>query len=207
MRSLLLIFVISCCSIVSSFAGMGDSILTKRIYRTVDISDTSHNSSGKWKLKLEDIDTPLSEILIKMATRGKVKAYSAEDSSFSKILTNDVLIKMVTPRPDTECIYDPAVGGMMKIIRRDMNYDDIVKFSMLEEWVYERRTGHTSIQIVGIAPLQDIYSDNGEYKGYKPMFWLKYDDVQDVVKRYEKEHPSKNIPLAIWEDYFSEENK
>jgi len=188
-------------------AGTQDSVITKRITRVVDIDDTT--GSDHEKLRNEDGDSLMSEkLLLTKFFVHDLKVYAEKDMTFIQPLSRNQIADLLVDEPDTTEIDDPVTGNkMIKIIRRDLNFRDFTRFKVLEEWTFYMRTGHTSIKIIALEPVRQLYNGRGLFKGYKGSFWFKYDDVQDVVKRYEKEHPSKNLPLAIWEDYFSEENK
>jgi len=180
-----------------------DDVWTRRVSRLISIADTTDLSNRK--LRQEDKSVPLSEILCKMVAEGKVKAYTGYDSRFAQLLTKREISQLLTPAPDTLQIEDPVSGKMIrKIVKKDIHYEDIVKFRILEEWTYNKSTGNTAIQIIGIAPVRDVYGDNGDYRGHQSLFWLKYADVQSVLKKYEEQHPVKNISMAVWNDYLAE---
>ena len=180
-----------------------DGIWTRRVSRLVNIADTTDLSNRK--LRLENDDTPLSGILVKMVLEGKVKAYSNRESNFSEVLTAAQLKVMLTPVVDTMVLEDPVTGQQVtKLARHEFNFDGLTKYRVLEEWAFNKNAGSTSVQIIGLAPVRDIYGDDGTFRGRQSMFWLKYEDIKEVLRKYDSMHPAKNISLAVWEDYLSE---
>ena len=213
MRNLILIALI-CFATTYCHAGTRDSILTKHVYRVVNIIDTSFSSTDYYKLKLtpQDIETPFCQALVDLAIGHQINVYASVDSSFSFPL-NDLKRAdfFVLPKADTEVQEDTVTGQrIIRIVQCDFKIDDITKYKVMEDWSYNRNTGKTNIHVVALAPLQDVYEfKNGDYKytGTHTSLWFKYDDIKGVLKKYANQYPAKNIPLAIWEDYFSEKNK
>jgi|GEM_PF-1223582 len=178
-------------------------VWTRRVSRVVSIADTTDLSNRK--LRPEGDDRPLAEILIRAAMDGKVKAYSNYDSHFGKMLTPAEVKKMMAPQRDTMVLEDPVTGKeVVKIISRDVNYGTIVKFRVLEEWRYDRVNGSTAIRTVAIAPVKDIYGDDGTYRGSASMMWIKYTEAEPILEAYGQTHPQKNLATAIWDDYLGD---
>ena len=105
-------------------------------------------------------------------------------------------------------IVDPVTGTeIQKIIRRDFDPTVIRKYRILEEWAFNPRTGKTDIQITGIAPMLEVYGEDGSYRGSKSMFWVRYNDARPVVEKYDQMHPNHTLASLIWDDYFLSEVK
>jgi hypothetical protein len=97
------------------------------------------------------------------------------------------------------------VDGTMlkKAIKQEFNYRNVTDFRIMEEWRFNRKTGKTDIQIVGICPLRQVWNARHDIKiGKMPMFWLRYEDVRDEINQYELNHPHHNIGSSLWDSYF-----
>ena len=113
--------------------------------------------------------------------------------------------EMLSTKPDSITMDDPITGKhITKIFKPDVPYDLMYMYRVLEEWKFDRATGKTNIQIVAIAPMMDIYGDEGTFHGRRTQYWVKYNEVREILERYEHSHPDTNLSLAVWKDYFSE---
>ena len=209
MRTLILIIALICFTTTYCNAGMRDSILTKRIYRIVDISDTSSAEYYNLKLRPEDADTLFSSALMQLAIDSQINVYDSADSTLSVPLSNVQLMKFFAlPKVDTMHVQDPVTGiWLVKLKKYDLSFEHISRYKIMEEWSYNRRSAKTNIRIIAIAPLYEIHDFAGKGIGTPASLWFRYSDIREILKKYSNLFPTKNIPLAIWEDYFSEENK
>ncbi len=184
----------------TSFAQTGD-VWKKSVTRMIDLQlkeDTAMHH-------LADVsnDSLLSEVLINALRAGKLTAYASFDCNFTTKLSISQIKEMTASRIDTQIIVDPVKNEeIQKIIVRDFDPTVIHRYRILEEWGLNPRTGKTDIQITGIAPMIDVYGDDGVFRGRKSMFWLKFNDARAILTRYDQTHPTHTIASLIWDDYF-----
>jgi hypothetical protein len=76
-----------------------------------------------------------------------------------------------------------------------------------EDWAFDTKAGAITVNVSGISPQRNRFSDNKDATKYTDMFWVKYAAVRDLIVRYDAYHPTHNIGLQIWSDYFERERK
>ena len=173
----------------------------KTVTRTIDLSEKE--DSKKHHLKDAGNTTYLAEIMINDITAGKLTAYSNFDVNFSNKLTAAEVKQMFGATKDTVTVQDPVTGReVVKVVTRDVNYEIMQKFRLLEEWTFNPATGKTDIQITGIAPIKEIYGVDGSFRGVQAAFWLHYNDAQPCINRFDQSHPTGTLAMHIWDDYF-----
>ena len=89
-----------------------------------------------------------------------------------------------------------------KIIRKDFKPEEITKFRVKEDWIFDRNEGKMVVRIVGIAPVKDVYGDNGDFRGQQAMFWLYYPDIRGVLAKYEVFNPQNDVYRYTWDEFF-----
>ncbi len=143
------------------------------------------------------------EILIDAVKRGKIKAYSAFDDRFTAILTKEQLEEQVAGKMDTNTIVDPVTGDE-KIVttKHDFNPETITKYRIKEDWIFDRNVGAMVVRIAGLAPVKDVYGDDGIYRGSQPMFWLYYPDIRNLLAQYEVYNPQNDVYRYTWDEFF-----
>ena len=170
------------------------TVWTNRASRTVYVDTTIQHAAT---------DTSLAQILTMLVLDKQLTAYSTIDRRFSTRLTKDqVLEKISAHADDADQLEDPVTGSIpTRVVRHDYNYDNIRAYRLLEEWRYKVDEGKIDIQIVGVAPVQRIYGDDGNYRGSVAMYWLKYEDVKDIITQFNTRYPKDNWYQPIWKSY------
>ncbi len=178
----------------------------KQVTRMIDMREKDDTIEHH----LRDVSryTTLLEYMIKEINAGKLTAYSNCDGGlFTQKLTAKELEQQMSSKPDTVTITDPVTGKeVVKVITRDFNFDIVHKYRLKEEWTLDPNTGKTQIQIVGIAPIKEIFGENGSFRGYQAMFWLHFNEARAAITQYELYHPNNTIGSHIWDDYFTSDH-
>lgn len=195
------LLVLACMATSASWAQKpGNAVWKKTVARMIDLTakdDTKHHLKDAGDSKY------LSEMMADEVIAGKLTAYSNIDNNFSTRLTPAEVKNILGPKKDTVTVTDPVTGKeITKYITTDVNFETIQKFRLLEEWTFNPATGKTDIQITGIAPIKEIYSDDGSFRGIQAIFWLRYADALPVINRYDTYHPTGTLDMHIWDDYF-----
>jgi len=179
-----------------------DILWKKRVWREIDTRE-KQNIGFRYQGDENTGGGMFIEILIDAIKRGYITAYSVNDDRFTAELTKDQLIEQLTLKPDTQQIEDPVSGQMItKIIRKDFKPEEITKFRIKEDWIFDRNEGKMVVRIVGIAPVKDVYGDNGDFRGQQAMFWLYYPDIRGVLAKYEVFNPQNDVYRYTWDEFF-----
>ena len=167
-------------------------------------AQVEHASANVWKRTVSRIidapqqnsgskeDTIFAEMIIRAVRAGKTPAYSAFDAHFSHRLTMSEILGTDVSPIDTQFITDPKTGKDTFLTPSgfQFNFTTIKKYRILEDWIFDPHTGKTDIQINGIAPMLDVYGDDGVYRGSRAMFWLR------LSARYWQDMTG-NIPTTV----------
>lgn len=143
------------------------------------------------------------EILIDGIKKGKIKAYSNFDDRFTSALTKDQIQEMIQGKLDTTYAEDPITGEMkMSITRREFNPEVFTKYRLKEDWIFDRNVGKMVVRIIGLAPLEDIYNEDGSYRASRPLFWIYFPEARDLLSQYEVFNPENDVARVTWDDFF-----
>ncbi len=152
-------------------------------------------------------DTTLFEFLIHGIKNGSLLAYKIDNYTYNEKLTKDALSAILTPGPDTIVVVDPVTGAeLMKTVANEFDVSTVHKYRIVEDWTFEPVYGATTINIIGIIPLQDIRI-NGNYLGVKGLFFVKYADALKTIEKYNQLNPTNTMAMKIWDDYFLNDTK
>ncbi len=196
------------------FLRKDDQLYRERVWREIDIREKI-NAPFRYKAQDDNGDQRFISILvnaIRDTTSGNgLVAFSAdnEDDRFTKPLTLDEVNKILNggSQCDTQAVYnllDPTKIDSFVVTCNTLNPDDVVKFRIKEDWVFDRESSRMFVRILGIAPCKTIMSiDKKTERGSTPMFWIYYPDMRPILARYEAYNPkTMGMGRMTWEELF-----
>jgi gliding motility associated protien GldN len=185
-----------------------DALFTERVWREIDTREKI-NQVFNYKADDDNGDQRFVQILVKAVRDKKATAFSADDDRFTTPLDSAAFEKLLTGGAacDTLPVYkisDPTQIEKYVVDCSSLNPDDIVKFRVKEDWVFDRESSRLVCRILGIAPLKTILGvDKKTERGATPMFWIYYPDLRPTLAKYEVYNP-KNMGQSrmTWEELF-----
>lgn len=179
-----------------------DVLWKKRVWREIDTRQ-KQNMAFRFPGDEHTGGGMFIEILLDALKKGKLKAYSTMDDRFTSALNKEQIIEMTNGKLDTNEVIDPITGNPQLVItRQDFNPDAVTKFRLKEDWIFDRNLGRMVVRIIGVAPLKDIYNEDGSYRASTPMFWIYYPEMRDLVAQYEVFNPENDVARMTWDEYF-----
>ncbi|NCX94974.1 MAG: gliding motility protein GldN [Chitinophagia bacterium] len=183
-----------------------DILWRKRVWREIDIRE-KQNIAFRYEGDENTGGGMFIEILLDYVKKGKIAAYSSfgNDDRFTQKLTKEQIMEKLAPKIDTVLVESPETGEMIKTpTQRDFHPENIVVFKVKEDWIFDRNMGRMVVRITGIAPVIDLYGDNGEYKGPQTMFWLYYPEMRQMLSNYEVYNPNNDMHRPTWDEFFEQ---
>ncbi len=179
-----------------------DVLWKKRVWREIDTRQ-KQNMAFRFPGDENTGGGMFIEILLDAIKKGKIKAYSTMDDRFTSALGKEQILEMTSGTVDTTQVFDPVTGDPQLVItRNDFNPDAVTKFRIKEDWIFDRNLGRMVVRIVGLAPLKDIYNEDGSYRASTPMFWIYYPEMRDLLAQYEVFNPENDVARMTWDEYF-----
>ena len=172
-----------------------DIFWEKRIWRVVDLRE-------KMNLPFAYPEEPFIQILKEAAEQGAITAYSGENDKFTFPMdTSD--LNQVFYDTDTIEIFNPvSYESELKVISNQINFEDIKRIRIKEQWFFEESTSTLQVRILGIAPLIEVRGENGDFRFEKPLFWVYYPELRPVLAQKKVFNPYNDQSQVSWEDLF-----
>ena len=172
-----------------------DIFWEKRVWRVIDIRE-------KMNLPFAYPEKPFFTIIMDAAVDGDINVYSTDDDKFSFRLEPDEVASMGAT-VDTVITFDPETyEEQVQVVRNEINPEDVKQFRIKEIWYFDEESSVLKTRILGIAPLIDVFDDNGNFRFTKPMFWVYYPDCREVLAREKVFNPGNDASPNSWEDLF-----
>ena len=125
-----------------------------------------------------------------------------DNDEFSLPLSRDSIRKILNPTtivPD----YDEdgeVIGSIQRT--RPLSSEDITRYRIKEDWIWDRQRSERYVRIIGIAPMIEAFDDDGNSIGFKPLFWLYYPQCRYVFANSEVYNMFNDAQRRTYEDLF-----
>lgn len=187
------------------FLRLDDALYAEKIWREIDLREKM-NQTFRYNAQEDNGDQQFISILLKAVQDGKVTAF--DDERFTTPLALDEVNKRASGGsndtiPITD-INDMSKVVKLKVVKKAFNPEDIKKFRIKEEWIFDREISRMVCRIIGIAPLKTEYIEGTRRElGSSVMFWIYYPDLRPTLARYEV-YNAKNMGAhrMTWEELF-----
>ncbi len=184
--------------------GLSVEVWKQKVVRNINIA-YKLDSNGRTKDRFS-VDSAFFQPIFSQVLNGTIAAYGTDLPQFTRRLSlRELNDSDVSDRDqDSITIVDPITNEEKTIaLRKGPDYANIHKIAILEEWSFYPYTGKTEIKVNGIAPVVDLYDEYGIFRGSQKMIWVRYDDVRNLIDKYDQDHQGNMIANLIWDDYFS----
>ncbi|MGC4035723.1 MAG: gliding motility protein GldN [Chitinophagaceae bacterium] len=185
-----------------------DALFMERVWRELDIREKINQPFG-YKSDDDNGSQRFVNIMVNAVRSGKVTAFSADDDRFTTPIDSVQFEKVLSggAQCDTLPVYnlqDPTKIDKYVVSCNNLNPDQVVKFRIKEDWVFDREASRMFCRIIGIAPCKTIMSVDGKTeRGSTPLFWIYYPDLRETLAKAEV-YNSKNMGMnrLTWEELF-----
>ncbi len=175
-----------------------DVFWQKRIWRVIDVNQ-------KMNLAFKYPQEPLIKIIHELAKSGELTVYdnSVEfGDQFKKVLSVDDVNK-IGERWDTVAQIDPeTLLEIMKPVHTTFQPEDVTKFWLKEDWIFNENTSAMVVRILGLAPVTLDKGTDGTVLGDKVMYWVYYPDLRNTLAQKEVYNPKNDAVRLSWDDLF-----
>lgn len=137
---------------------------------------------------------------------GSITAYDpgpvGQDDEFTKALLPSDVEKMLM-KIDTLQTPDIETGEMMTVIDTiETKSENIKQYILKEDWIFDRQRSVMDIRIIGICPMEERIGDDGEVRGYKPLFWLYFPELRYVLVNWEVFNRENDAERRSYDNFF-----
>ena len=153
---------------------------SKRIHRIIDVRE-KQNKVMHWPRN------PFYLIVWNSAMNGVITAY--RNDSLTSIKTPEEIDKEISiettvmvPNPDNP---DDPYDLVPKTVSEKYEPKKIVKYRIMEDWIFDYNYSDFRARIIAIAPLWKPLTESGIELGEVPLYYLKMDDLRPILANEE----------------------
>lgn len=186
-----------------------DAVYRQRVWREIDVHEKM-NLPFVYKATEDNGNQRFINILLNLIKNGDVTAFDATvDDRFTTPMTFRQIAESMVGKPSVIQIPDMVIDpdgskGITKdtTIVQEFNPDQVERYEIKEEWVFDKESSRMYARILGIAPEKTILNPDGSFRAVTPIFWVYYPDLRPFLAKYEA-YNGKNFGARMsWEELF-----
>jgi gliding motility associated protien GldN len=179
-----------------------DAFWTKRIWRIIDMREKINHPFYYPTAELNGRRS-IMQVLLDAIEEGTITAYDAQSDEFlipftyaqimANLNVNDTLTFTRTEPPYDE--YD-------SVINIPFDATSVKQLRIKEDWFFDKQRSVLDVRILGICPILEEYDENGDFKGYKPLFWIYFPEARKVFATAEVFNRYNDAERRSYDDIF-----
>lgn len=171
------------------FIREADVMWYRRVWREIDLREKINLPLYYPTEPIHDRKSLFDIIRQGILDDGSITAYdvgpTGQDDEFTKPLL-PTEVKALLSKTDTTQTEDILTGEMKQVIStNDVKSESIKKYVLKEDWIFDKQRSVMDIRIIGLCPKQEVRGDQGEVRGYKPLFWLYFPELRYVLVNWD----------------------
>lgn len=172
-----------------------DILYEKRIWREIDTKE-------KMNLTFRYPEKPFFSILREGIESGAIQAYSPVDDKFSTPLQTEELALQFYKK-DTVQVIDPVTDKeVFKVVENEINPEEINRYRIKEIFFFDNVHSTMKVRILGIAPIREVFDENGKFLYEYPLFWVYYPNCREFLSNFFVFNDYNDKSVMTWEDLF-----
>lgn len=171
-----------------------DVLWEKRIWREIELGELQNQHFA-------NENRPLIELLTWALEDKKLSVYNED---FSSRMDYEEAMGYVY-QTDTFFVMDldgGCMGDNWEVVKTRINPKDVTRFRIKEVAYVDKKDGQLKTQILGIAPIRNIYDDNGNFLMAIPMFWFHFDELRPILGQEQAPNRFQDAGQLSWADVF-----
>ena len=187
-----------------------DAAYVQRVWRELDVHE-KQNLPFVYKAEGDGGNQRFVMILLRAIKDGTITAFSAAggDDRFTTPMTFKQIAEQVVGKPTLKQVPDwkndpDGSKGLMKdtIIMKEFNPDNIERFWIKEDWVFDKESSRMHVRILGIAPLLTVRNDDESFRAVTPLFWVYYPELRPMLAKFDVYNGKNYGARMSWEELF-----
>ncbi|MBK8613485.1 MAG: gliding motility protein GldN [Flavobacteriales bacterium] len=184
-----------------------DAMWARRVWREIDLREKINHPLYFPLEPIEDRQCLFDVIRNALLSEGSITAYDPgpllQDDAFTDPLTL-AEIEALFLRRDTVYTEDLETGELVPVVQDiDIDAASITRYLLKEDWVFDKQRSVMDIRIIGLAPMREVHGEDGELRGYAPLFWLYFPELRFLLAQHEAFNRHNDAARPTFDNVFT----
>ena len=183
-----------------------DVMYFSRIWQEMDLKQKINHPYYYPVEPIQDRKNLFDVIRDGLLVEGSLVAYSpgpaGDNDEFTLPLTTDSIYNILNPVQYNKQWDDDGELVGTKETRRPIESENVTRYRLKEDWIWDRQRSERYVRIIGIAPLNEGFDQDGESIGFSPLFWLYYPECRYVFANADVFNLFNDAQRRTYEDLF-----
>lgn len=180
-----------------------DVIFSKRVWRVIDVREKM-NQAFCFPFKQTNERKALIDVLRTALSQGLLTAYGDPlfDDEFKLPLTLSE-IDAIFVKWEVAYVENPETGIMDTTrYKNEIGVEQITQYLIKEDWFFDKQQSVLDVRIIGICPQKEDFAENGEFRGYRRLFWIYFPEARAIFANAEVFNRKNDEERRTYEDVF-----
>ena len=184
-----------------------DAMWARRVWREIDLREKINHPLYFPLEPIEDRQCLFDVIRNALLSEGSITAYDPgpllQDDAFTDPLTQ-AEIEALFHRRDTVYTEDLETGELVPVVQDiDIDAASITRYLLKDDWVFDKQRSVMDIRIIGLAPMREVHGEDGELRGYAPLFWLYFPELRFLLAQHEAFNRHNDAARPTFDNVFT----
>jgi gliding motility associated protien GldN len=176
-----------------------DIMWSKKLWQMIDCRKRQNQVLYFPVDEMEDRKSLIQVIMHGIENEG-LTAYRTDQ--FGEIMSQDEVFKEMGAGERTEEIQMPDGSTKDTVIPQEVRFDEIKKFMIREQWIFDRKYSDLRVRVVGICPIREYIDDDTGEKRKSQAFWIYYPEARGLLANWEIFNRKNDAQRISYEDWF-----